>query len=383
MPKGYKYIDTHSHLYDEAFRDDVDGAVSRALAAGVGLILQPDVDSRERGGMKKLSERFPDVFLNMAGLYPGSVDENWEQEVELVRRSAMEDGAVAIGEIGLDYHYSKESAGLQKAALKAQLELAAELDLPVNIHLREAENDFFEVLESCRHLGLSGNLHAFSGSVETFRRIEKYGDWYVGIGGVLTFKNARVAESLKSIPLDRIVLETDSPYLTPVPYRGRRNESSYIPVIAAAVAQPGAVQPGGQAGQHGQLNACGWAGRQLRGRLGNFIGAGGQQGQITQRDGFHLAGAGAAWHTELLALGQRCLKKGQGVRLRPVGCEAEHRLGGLPLRQKAQPLRHGCPECGPLLRREGRAGLARPAARRGFFGFQRGFGLQKEHLPFR
>ena len=236
MPKGYKYIDTHSHLYDEAFRDDVDGAVSRALAAGVGLILQPDVDSRERGGMKKLRERFPDVFLNMAGLYPGSVDENWEQEVELVRRSAMEDGAVAIGEIGLDYHYSKESAGLQKAALKAQLELAAELDLPVNIHLREAENDFFEVLESCRHLGLSGNLHAFSGSVETFRRIEKYGDWYVGIGGVLTFKNARVAESLKSIPLDRIVLETDSPYLTPVPYRGRRNESSYIPVIAAAVA---------------------------------------------------------------------------------------------------------------------------------------------------
>lgn len=236
MPKGYKYIDTHSHLYDEAFRDDVDEAVSRALAAGVGLILQPDVDSRERGGMKKLSERFPDVFLNMAGLYPGSVDENWEQEVELVRRSAMEDGAVAIGEIGLDYHYSKGSAGLQKAALKAQLELAAELDLPVNIHLREAENDFFEVLESCRHLGLSGNLHAFSGSVETFRRIEKYGDWYVGIGGVLTFKNARVAESLKSIPLDRIVLETDSPYLTPVPYRGRRNESSYIPVIAAAVA---------------------------------------------------------------------------------------------------------------------------------------------------
>ena len=93
--------------------------------------------------MKKLKERFPDVFLNMAGLYPGSVDENWEQEVELVRRSAMEDGAVAIGEIGLDYHYSKESAWLQKAALKAQLELAAELDLPVNIHLREAENDCY------------------------------------------------------------------------------------------------------------------------------------------------------------------------------------------------------------------------------------------------
>lgn len=236
MPQGYKYIDTHAHLYDEAFRNDVAGAVERAVAASVGLILQPDVDSRERGSMKKLREQFPDVFLNMAGLYPGSVNENWEQEVELVRESALEEGTVAIGEIGLDYHYSKDSADLQKAVLKAQLELASELNLPVNIHLREAENDFFEVLDSCRHLGLSGNLHAFSGSFETFRRIEKYGDWYVGIGGVLTFRNARVAESLRKIPLDRIVLETDSPYLTPVPYRGSRNESSYIPIIASAVA---------------------------------------------------------------------------------------------------------------------------------------------------
>ena len=217
MPQGYKYIDTHAHLYDEAFRNDVAGAVERAVAAGVGLILQPDVDSRERGSMKKLREQFPDVFLNMAGLYPGSVNENWEQEVELVRESALEEGTVAIGEIGLDYHYSKDSADLQKAALKAQLELASELNLPVNIHLREAENDFFEVLDSCRHLGLSGNLHAF-------------------IGGVLTFRNARVAESLRKIPLDRIVLETDSPYLTPVPYRGSRNESSHIPIIASAVA---------------------------------------------------------------------------------------------------------------------------------------------------
>lgn len=236
MPQGYKYIDTHAHLYDEAFSGDVAGAVERAVAAGVGLILQPDVDSRERDAMKKLRKQYPEVFLDMAGLYPGSVDEDWEREVELVRESACEEGTVAIGEIGLDYHYSKESADLQKAALKAQFELAAELGLPVNIHLREAENDFFEVLDSCRHLGLSGNLHAFSGSYETFRRIEKYGDWYVGIGGVLTFKNARVAESLKKIPLDRIVLETDSPYLTPVPFRGRRNESSYIPVIAAAIA---------------------------------------------------------------------------------------------------------------------------------------------------
>lgn len=231
------YIDTHAHIYDEAFEGEWQGVVDRAREAGVRLMLQADIDSSERGKMIEVQERFPDSIRNMAGLYPGSVNENWEQEVELARRYAGTAEVVAIGEIGLDYHYSKETSDLQKHALEAQFKMAAELDLPVNIHERDATNDFFEVLERCRHLGLRGNLHAFSGSYETFQRLQKYGDWSVGIGGVVTFKNANVAESVKKIPLDRILLETDAPYLTPVPHRGQRNESSYIPIIAAKVAE--------------------------------------------------------------------------------------------------------------------------------------------------
>ena len=170
-------------------------------------------------------------------LRPGSVEENWEEEVEKVKECAVNHNVIAIGEIGLDYHYSKDSAELQRRALKAQFELAAELDLPVNIHERDATEDFFRVLEECRHLGVRGNMHAFSGSYETFMRLQKYGDWSVGIGGVVTFKNAGVAESVKKIPLEKILLETDSPYLTPMPFRGKRNESSYIPLIARKVAE--------------------------------------------------------------------------------------------------------------------------------------------------
>ena len=144
---------------------------------------------------------------------------------------------VAIGEIGLDYHYGAEFAAEQREALRVQFELAARMNLPVNIHLREATEDFFRILEDCRHLGLRGNMHAYSGSYETFLRLQKYGDWSLGIGGVVTFKKASLAEVVRRVPLDRILLETDAPYLTPVPHRGERNESAFIPLVAAKVAE--------------------------------------------------------------------------------------------------------------------------------------------------
>ena len=125
----------------------------------------------------------------------------------------------------------------QKEALRVQFELAAAWNLPVNIHLRDATEDFFKVLDDCRHLGLRGNLHAFSGSLETFRRIRRYGDWSVGIGGVITFKKASLPETVRQIPLECILLETDSPYMAPTPLRGTRNESANIPLIAAKVAE--------------------------------------------------------------------------------------------------------------------------------------------------
>lgn len=230
------FVDTHAHYCDEAFASDADSAIDRALEKGVAMMLQPDVDSKEREAMHSLVARRPDVLRPMLGLYPGSVGEDWREELDAVFSLRNRKDFVAIGEIGLDYHYGKEYANLQKEVFAAQLELAAEMGLPVNIHLREATGDFFDILEARRHLGLRGNLHAFSGSPETFRRMERLGDWYVGIGGVLTFKKASIANDILEIPLERIVLETDAPYLAPTPLRGTRNESANIPLIAGTLA---------------------------------------------------------------------------------------------------------------------------------------------------
>lgn len=231
-----EFIDTHTHNYDEMYSGQEDEVIARANAAGVSILIQPDVDSRERDMMFSLTDRYPGVLYPMLGLYPGSVDAGWKDELD--RMLGYKDRkVVAIGEIGLDYHYNLDFAAEQQEVFRIQLELAAQWDLPVNIHLREATEDFFRIMDDCAHLHLRGNLHAFSGSYETFCRMLKYGDWYVGIGGVVTFKKASLAESVTKIPLDRILLETDSPYLTPVPHRGERNESSFIPIIAAKIAE--------------------------------------------------------------------------------------------------------------------------------------------------
>lgn len=230
-----EFIDTHTHNSDDAFAGSEDETIARAVAAGVSTMLQPDVDSKERDAMFSLCERHPGTLRPMLGLYPGSVGSDWKDEIDrmLPYRSR---GIVAVGEIGLDYHYGADTRELQKEAFRVQLELASQWDLPVNIHLREATADFFEIMDDCRHLHLRGNLHAFSGSYETFERLMKYGDWYVGIGGVVTFRKASIGEDIARIPIDRILLETDAPYLAPVPHRGERNESSNIPVIAAFIA---------------------------------------------------------------------------------------------------------------------------------------------------
>ena len=231
-----QFIDTHTHIYDEAFSGEEDAVIARAQEAGVGIMLQPDVDSRERDAMFSLVDRHPGVLYPMLGLYPGSVDRGWRDEIDAMLRY-RDRKVVAVGEIGLDYHYGAEFAQEQREAFRVQLEFASSMDLPVNIHLRDATEDFFRIMDDCAGLHLRGSLHAFSGSFETFQRMQKYGEWYVGIGGVVTFRKASLAETVRRIPLDRIILETDSPYLTPVPYRGTRNESMYIPVIAAKVAE--------------------------------------------------------------------------------------------------------------------------------------------------
>ena len=168
-----EFIDTHTHCYDEAFAGIEDEIISRAASAGVSLMLQADIDSHERGRMLELTARHPERLRHMLGLYPGSVREDWRDELDAVE-AAYDGKAVAVGEIGLDYHYGAEFAEQQKEALRAQLELAASWDLPVNIHLRDATGDFVEIIEDCRALHLRGNLHAYGGSYETFRRLSRY-----------------------------------------------------------------------------------------------------------------------------------------------------------------------------------------------------------------
>jgi TatD DNase family protein len=231
-----QFIDTHTHLYDEAFAGEEDLAVQRAKEAGITRMILPDIDSQTRDAMFELAARHEGVLFPCLGLHPTSVGADWEKELEPVEERPAR-GIKAIGEIGMDCYWSREYVKEQQIVLRRQLELADKLSLPVIIHSRESTELILNVLKECRHLNISGVFHAFSGSVETYRELQRLGDWYIGIGGVLTYKKASIAETIKDIPLSRILLETDSPYLTPVPYRGKRNESSYIPHIAARLAE--------------------------------------------------------------------------------------------------------------------------------------------------
>ena len=230
------FIDTHAHLYDEAFSGEEDQIIERAIQAGVTKMIFPDIDSNTREWMFELADRHAGSAFPCLGLHPTSIDSNWEKELELME-SHLSRKIWAIGEIGMDCYWSKEFVKEQQEVLRIQLELADKLSLPVIIHSRESTELILNVLKDCRHLTLRGVFHAYSGSIETFRNIIRLGDWYVGIGGVLTYKKASIAETVRDIPLERILLETDSPYLTPVPFRGKRNESAYVPHIASKLAE--------------------------------------------------------------------------------------------------------------------------------------------------
>ena len=229
-------IDTHSHLYDEAFAGEEDLALQRALDAGVTKLIFPDIDSQSREAMFAFADRHKGTIFPCAGLHPTSVNASWENEMAQVEKHLDRD-IIAIGEIGIDCYWSKEFLEQQKEVFRLQLEIAAKRRLPVIIHSRESTEIIINILKDLRHLGVRGVFHAYSGSRETYRELERLGDWYVGIGGVLTYRKASIAETVKDIPLERILLETDSPYLTPVPFRGKRNESSYVPYIAQKLSE--------------------------------------------------------------------------------------------------------------------------------------------------
>lgn len=235
-----EYIDTHMHLYDETFDEDRDDVVVKMKKAGVVHCIMPAIDMSVSGAQAGCSDRYGDYTSLALGLHPTSVGERWKEELDFVfgqMRGADRGKVCAVGEIGLDEYWSKEFADEQKLVFMEQIKLAEELDLPMIIHLRDATDSLFEVFEKMRGCRMRGVFHAFSGSFEMYERINRYGDFIIGIGGVVTFKNAQVAKTLERIPMERIVYETDSPYLSPVPFRGKRNDSSNILYISHKVAE--------------------------------------------------------------------------------------------------------------------------------------------------
>jgi len=240
-----RYVDTHTHLYDEAFPTpaEQDEAVLRAGAAGVDTMVVPDVCSRERAALLELCSRWRPgcggpVLYPALGLHPVEVKDQWMDEVDMVVRALDEHPeTVAVGEVGMDLYWTRDTIDFQQDAFRAQIDVALERNLPLIVHCRNATDVVFRILDDYRGRGLKGVFHALSGSVETFRCLDKYGEWMVGIGGVLTFKKASLPDTVRDIPLERIILETDSPYLAPVPLRGSRNESANIPVIAGFLAR--------------------------------------------------------------------------------------------------------------------------------------------------
>ena len=230
-------VDTHCHLYDEAFRPDFDDVLTRAREAGLEACVMPGIDRSCHESLVAMADALPGFAFPCIGLHPTSVSETWEEELAFVKEHFADRRWYAVGEIGLDEYWSKGFVKEQIRVLEEQIVLAAEAGLPVIIHLREATDDFFRVLEDLRGVDFRGVMHAYSGSYETYRRLLTYADFRFGIGGVVTYKNAGVALAVEKMSLDDIVTETDCPWLTPVPFRGKRNEPSYVRLVVEKIAQ--------------------------------------------------------------------------------------------------------------------------------------------------
>ncbi len=230
-------IDTHVHLYAGDFAADLPEVIARAQQAGVQQFIIPGVDRDSFGPMMDVVRRYPGVCFPAIGLHPTDVHANWQEEINFVEEQLEKQAFVAIGETGIDLYHSKEFINEQEQAFERQLRLSVKYNLPLIIHARDAFDVLFAVLDKVKGLPLRGVFHAFSGSTETFRRIRQYGDFKMGIGGVVTFKNAGLAGVVKNSDLQHIVLETDAPWLSPVPFRGQRNESAHLSYIVAKIAE--------------------------------------------------------------------------------------------------------------------------------------------------
>ena len=231
------FIDTHTHLYVDAFEEDRKEVVQRAIDNGIELMLLPNIDVATIDDMHMLTKQFPNNCRSMMGLHPGNVKEDWEAQLNTMKDLLFKsDQYIAVGEIGMDLYWDKTFIEEQKKAFAIQVVWAKELNLPIVIHARDAFQEIYEILDDLNDANLRGVFHCFTGSNEDVHRILDFGGFMFGIGGVLTYKNAKIDEVVKTIPLEHIILETDSPYLSPVPFRGKRNESSYLLHVAEKLA---------------------------------------------------------------------------------------------------------------------------------------------------
>ena len=228
-------IDTHCHLYGEEFTGDIETVIQNATIEGVQKFYLPGIDSNSIDAMFRLEQQFPNKCIAMMGLHPCYVKENYKEELDVVQQWLTDRKFAAIGEIGLDFYWDKTFMIEQYQAFRTQIEWAITYNTPIVIHSRNAMQETINLVKEYVPKGVKGIFHCFSGSYESAKEIINAG-FYLGIGGVLTYKNAGLAEVLAKIDLQHIVLETDAPYLTPVPFRGKRNESSYLKYVVAKLA---------------------------------------------------------------------------------------------------------------------------------------------------
>lgn len=229
-------IDTHTHLYLEEFQADIDEVLSRARAEGVSLFYLPNVDSSSIADLLKLEEQYPGEAIAMMGLHPCYVKENVAEELQLVEEWLRKRPFAAVGEIGLDYYWDKTFVAEQKQAFRQQMDWALELNLPIVIHSRDSMQDCIDLVHEKQNGQMRGIFHCFGGSVDEAKQIIDLG-FLMGIGGVVTYKKSGLTDVLKQIPLEYLVLETDAPYLSPAPFRGKRNEPSYLKYVVKKMAE--------------------------------------------------------------------------------------------------------------------------------------------------
>jgi len=230
------FIDTHSHLYSKEFDNDIDSTIINAKSNNISKIYLPNIDVTTIERMKNLEKKDTSFFKSMMGLHPGSVNNNYKKDLQVIKKELETNQYVGVGEVGIDLYWDKSFKNEQIDAFDTQVKWAKEFDLPVIIHARDAMDITIDIIKKHQDGNLKGIFHCFTGDVNQAFKIMKLG-FYMGIGGVLTYKNSGLKEVVNQIPVEYLVLETDSPYLPPVPFRGKRNESSYLIHIASELAE--------------------------------------------------------------------------------------------------------------------------------------------------